>query len=611
MGLFERFRGPRTTNTVEAAQPHEDGTEIQEKDAVDFGNESTIEDTASERLSLDERNEREIEKHPNQVTKDAQMGQQKAEAVALVWSKGAVYATYAWIWVCFFMLALQQSTTLQLNAAAYADFVSAPQIVVANILATIIGGVLKLPIAKLINIWGRAEGFFIFVCVYILGMIILASSNGPKSYAAGYVIYWIGYNAIYLILDIFVADTSGLRNRAFAIAFVNTPFICTAFTAPLLGAAFLNHSTWRWGYGSFIIIMFSLFMPLVLNFKFYQRKAEKLGLYVRKPSGRTWTQSCIYYFHEFDVIGCILLMAALILFLLPFNLNSNGRSTYGSATFIAMVVIGILLFPVFAIWEAYFARVQFIRWELFKQKSVLGACSLSAISFFSFYSWDLYFYPFLLVVYGLNFSNAGYMTEIYNIGSTFWGVFFGLYIRYSKHFKYACLFFGLPMTMLGAGLMIHFRSAEFQIGYLVMCQIFIAFGGGTLVIGEDMAVMASADRDGVPLMLSLIGLASNIGGSIGLAVSGAIYNNVFPSTLANALPDDAKSNATAIFLGGYVTQLEYPMGTPIRDAVDFSWGQSQRYGSISATSILILAIPAIAIWKNFNVDKKQNKGTVL
>jgi hypothetical protein len=72
-----------------------------------------------------------------------------------------------------------------------------------------ISGVLKLPIAKTLNIWGRAEGFFVFVCVYILGMIILASSNGPKSYAAGYVIYWIGYYAIYLIMDIFVADTSG------------------------------------------------------------------------------------------------------------------------------------------------------------------------------------------------------------------------------------------------------------------------------------------------------------------------------------------------------------------------------------------------------------------
>ncbi|KIW03936.1 hypothetical protein, variant [Verruconis gallopava] len=518
---------------------------------------------------------------------------------------------YAWIWVAFFMLALQQGTTTQLNAQAYAGFVAAPQITTAFILSGIIGGVIKLPIAKVLNIWGRAEGLLVFVCVYLLGMIIIASSHGPNAYAAGYVFYWIGYDAIYLILDVFVADTSGLRNRAFAFAFVSTPFICTAFTAPLLGAAFVKHTGWRWGYGSMIIIMFAVFMPLVLVFKYFQRKAERMGLLTRTPSGRNAWQSVLHYFHEFDIIGCILLMVALILFLLPFSLESYGKATYGSAKFIAMVVIGILLFPVFALWEARFAPVQFVRWELFKKRTVLGAFVLAALLYFSFYSWDTYYYPFLLVVDGLNYSDAGYMTQIYNVGSCFWGVVFGAWIRYTKHFKWTCFGFGLPLMMLGAGLMIHFRDGSYNIGYLVMAQIFIAFGGGTLVIGEDMAVMAAADRDGVPMMLSLIGLASSIGGAIGGAVTAAIYDNVFPSTLLKHLPDDLKANATQIFAGGYVTQLTFPDDDPARLAVNAAWSETQKYTCITAVCILILGYPAIGIWKNYSVDKKQNKGTVL
>ena len=43
-------------------------------------------------------------------------------------------------------------------------------------------------------------------------------------------------------------------------------------------------------------------------------------------------------------------MAAFILFLLPFSLQSYGRAAYSSPTFIAMIVIGVLLFPVFAAW---------------------------------------------------------------------------------------------------------------------------------------------------------------------------------------------------------------------------------------------------------------------
>lgn len=304
-------------------------------------------------------------------------------------------------------------------------------------------------------------------------------------------------------------------------------------------------------------------------------------------------------------------MAAFILFLLPFSLETNGRATYGSATFIAMVVIGFLLFFVFAAWEKFVARVHFVRWELFKERTVLGACLLAAVLYYSFYSWDQFYYYYVQVVYNLNTTNTGYMSQIYNIGSCFWGVVFGVYIRYTNHFKRACLFFALPLMILGAGLMIHFRGQENGIGYIIMCQIFIAVAGGTLVIGEDMAVMAAADRDGVPMMLSLIGLFSSVGGAIGTAVVSAINANTFPSVLLANLPDDLKANTTSIYVGGSVTQMSFPVGSPARDAINLAWGQSQKYCCISATAVLVLAIPCIAVWKNYSVDKHQNKGTVI
>lgn len=198
------------------------------------------------------------------------------------------------------MLAFQSAVGNNLLYAAYSDFKAAPAITTSYILATIIGGVLKLIIAKILNIWGRAEGLVAFLIVYLLGIILLASCNGPDSFAAGYVLYWIGYDALYLILDVFMADTSGLRNRAFAFGFSQTPFICTAFTGSLAAQSFINTSGWRWGYGAFAIIMPFVFLPLAVVFKFYQRKAQSMGLYIREPSGRTWQQTIVYYIHEFD-----------------------------------------------------------------------------------------------------------------------------------------------------------------------------------------------------------------------------------------------------------------------------------------------------------------------
>ncbi|KAF7517453.1 hypothetical protein PCG10_001215 [Penicillium crustosum] len=589
--------------------------------AIDFGSDpkgpvnietTTRENQASENTqSLEERNERELLEHPDKVTQEAQVGVQKAEATALVWSKPALYATYAWIWLCFFVLSMQSSISSNVIYYAYANFASAPQISQAFIVSTIVGGVLQLPIAKTLNIWGRAEGFLALLLVFILGLIVIASCNGPNGFAAGYTLYWIGYTALNFILTVFVADASGLRNRAFVYAFIGTPTICTAFVGPLVAQAFLVHSSWRWAYGCFAIITFLLFVPLALVFKFYQRKAEKLKLFIRVPSGRTAAQSFVHYFHEFDVVGAFILMAAFILFLLPFSLETYGFSGYSSATFIAMVVIGILLFPVFAIWERSFAKTPFIKWELFKKRTVLGACILSAVIFFNYYTWDQYFYYYVQVVYNLDTSKTGYMTQIYGVGSTIWAVLFGIWIRKTKHFKNVCLYFGAPLMLLGAGLMIHFRGSQGNIGYLVMCQIFIAFGGGTLVIGDEMAVMAAADRDGVPLMIAMISLSSSFGGAIGYAVAVAIYSNTFPQALLSALPDSAKADYATIYAGGSAAQLVYPPGSETRNAINYAWAYSQKYECITAAVLLVLAFPAIAMWKNYNVDKKQVKGTVI
>ena len=303
-------------------------------------------------------------------------------------------------------------------------------------------------------------------------------------------------------------------------------------------------------------------------------------------------------------------MAAFILFLLPFSLETYGRATYSSPTFIAMVVIGALLFPVFAAWEKYGARTHFVRWELFKQPTILGACLLACVLYFSFYSWNLNYYSFVKVVYALPVSTTGYMTQIYNVGSCFWSVVFGIYIRYTKRFKYACLCFGLPLMALGAGLQIQFRSQDSGIGFLIMCQIFIAFAGGTLVIGEQMAVMAAADRTGVPMMLSMLSLFTSIGGAIGDAVSGAIYSRTFLPALRERLPADMVAQAETLYLGGYITQELYIPGTQTRTAIDYAWGQYMKWASTSGTCILILGIPAIAVWKNYRVDKQQNKGTM-
>ncbi|KAF2167611.1 hypothetical protein M409DRAFT_22412 [Zasmidium cellare ATCC 36951] len=615
MGVLDNLRHRQASIEHGAAPANTAGLSGDDFKNKEFVGDVEASGSDSDRLSIEAKNEKEVQQHPDQVTDGAQRGIQKAEAAALVWSKKAIFAIYAWIWLCYFMLAFQQGVQGYVTVYAYSTFKTAPAINTAVILAQIIGGILRLPIAKLINVWGRAETFALFVGFYLLGMIVLASSSGPDSYAAGYVLYWIGYDAIYLILDIFIADSFGLRNRALAFAFASTPFIITAFTSSLAAESFLSNQItgagWRWGIGTFCITNFVVFAPLSVVFWFYTRKAIKMGVYKPSDSGRTTLQSIWHYFHEFGVPGALILMAAFCLFLLPFSLQTYGRAPYDSATFIAMVIIGFLLFFVFAAWEKWFARVHFIRYDLLRERTVLGSCMLALVLYMAFYGWDLNYYNYVLVDFALPVSLGGYMNQIYNVGSCFWSCLIGVFIYYTKHFKWLAFVSGLCFMLLANGLRIYFTSYNAHIGYIIMVQIFNAFAGGTIVICNEMAVMAASDREGVPLMLSMLYLFNAVGGAIGQAVSATIYSNTFPQALRHVLPEDRWNKVPELYAGGYVTQIMFPPGTIEREASDYAWRQTQYYGSIFATCVLVLGIPAILLWKNYRVDKKQNKGTVL
>jgi antitoxin component of MazEF toxin-antitoxin module len=95
MGVLDFVRGRNDSRLVAppgTAQPpkSESGVIIPEYSAQDLSA------SDSDTLSLEAQNEKEIHAHPDEITENADLGVKKAEAAALVWSKKAVYATYAW-----------------------------------------------------------------------------------------------------------------------------------------------------------------------------------------------------------------------------------------------------------------------------------------------------------------------------------------------------------------------------------------------------------------------------------------------------------------------------------------------------------------------------------
>lgn len=306
----------------------------------------------------------------------------------------------------------------------------------------------------------------------------------------------------------------------------------------------------------------------------------------------------------------LLIIAGLALFLLSFNLYAKQPLQWRSPLIICFIVIGGLLIIAFVVWEKYFASVTFIPWNLMMDRTVFTTYTMAFSMYMAWYLWDSYFYSYLLVVYRMSISDATYVTNIYTIGSTFWCLVMGVIIRYNGRLKWQALYFGVPLSMLGVGLMINFRQPDVNIGYIVMCQIFIAFGGGTLVICEQMTVMAVAPHQYVPAVLSMENMIISIGSAIGSTISAALWTGIFPQKLAQYLPAESQGNLTTIY-GDITVQMSYPDGSASRDAITRSYSETQRLMLITATCLYSVALFSVMCWKDVDVKHlKKVKGAM-
>ncbi|KAL2145708.1 hypothetical protein VTI28DRAFT_6403 [Corynascus sepedonium] len=547
----------------------------------------------------------------DEISLDAQVGIQDVQALAKVWTRSHLIMAYASIWCILFTDALQQTMSTTLTPYVMSSFASHSLTAATTIFSNLIGGLFKLPLAKILDIWGRPQGFVVMMVCLTIGLIMMAACNSVQMYAAGQVFYWVGYNGITYSITVFIADTSALKNRALMFGFASSPYIITVWIGGPLANAFYNGPGFRWGFGAFAIITPAICSPLLALFYVNYRKARAAGLIPDRKSDRTWLQSLKHYAIEFDVVGLLLITGGLALILLPFNLYTRQAEGWKSPMLIAFFIVGGLLLIAFALYEKFLAPKTFVPYELLMDRTVMGACILAGVLFVSFYIWDSYFSSFLQVVNGLDMTKSSYILNIYSIGSCFWSLIVGVLIRATGRFKWLALYFGVPVTILGVGLMAHFRQPDVNIGYIVMCQIFIAVAGGTLVICEQMAVMAATTHQYIAVILAVEVMFASIGGAIGSTVAGAIWNGVFPQKLAQHLPPESQGNLTTI-VGSLDVQLLYDIGTPTRTAIQRAYGDAQRIMIIASTVVQVVSLVSVIIWKDYKVkDFKQVKGLVV
>jgi fucose permease len=88
---------------------------------------------------------------------------------------------------------MQQQTTGQFLPYVTSAFSSHSLIPVIGIVSNITTGVMKPPLAKILDVFGRFEGLFISLLFSIIGLVLMASCTSVEIYAAATIFYWLGY----------------------------------------------------------------------------------------------------------------------------------------------------------------------------------------------------------------------------------------------------------------------------------------------------------------------------------------------------------------------------------------------------------------------------------
>ena len=76
---------------------------------------------------------------------------------------------------------------LSLTPYATSSFQGHSLLTVITIVASAMTAAVYIPMAKALDLWGRAEGFLLMLVFCIMGLVILATSKNLPTYCAGQV----------------------------------------------------------------------------------------------------------------------------------------------------------------------------------------------------------------------------------------------------------------------------------------------------------------------------------------------------------------------------------------------------------------------------------------
>lgn len=444
----------------------------------------------------------------------------------------------------------------------------------------------KPPVAKVSDVFGRAEAYLVSLVVYVLGYIIISTAPSLSRLMFGIVLQATGNTGLQVLQSIIIADSTTAKWRGLIIGIVNLPYLVNFAVAGPLVELVMRTQGWRFGFGMWTVILPIAALPLLATLFVGQKRARRAGLLTTNPiRARSFGAAIIELARQIDAVGLALFSLGFCFILIPLSEAGHGAKAIASPA--GLLGTGLAFLVLFMLWESR-ASAPILPYRFFTNTAVVCVCLVGVLDFCSFYiSWT-FLSAFIQILKGWDQTKTGYFASTQNVTSTLTGILVGWSMAATRKYKFL-LVAGIIVRLLGVAMMVRYRSSGSPTFLLVLCQLLQGIGGGSAAITMQVAVQCVVRHSDVAIVTAIELLMTECGAAIGSAVAGMVFSQELPTALAIRLPDFSPEEIEVVF-GSLSAALSYPLGSETRQAIIEAWVAVMHRLCIMASLILVPAV---------------------